>query len=373
MDVIYFDNNATTQVDERVVQAMLPYFTTHYGNASSRLHPFGWQAKAAVEKAQEQVAQLLNAEPSEIVFTSGATEAVNLAIKGVAEAYKSKGNHIITLKTEHPAVLDTYYYLAKQGYEVTLLDVDREGILDISNLEAAIRPDTILVSVMMANNETGVLQDIERIGSLCKQREVLFFTDATQQAGKLQIDVQECCIDLLALSAHKFYGPKGIGALYVRRKSPRVSILPQLHGGGHQQNKRSGTLPVPLIAGLGEACQLATEEMWDNSVHISKLKNFFEHQLLDIDGLRINGSTRHRLFNVSNITFPEHLIIAKLNTRFAFSSGSACAGEKQEPSHVLKAMQISDEDIRRSFRFSFGKYNTLSEIASLLETIQKIV
>lgn len=373
MEVIYFDNNATTQVDKRVLDTMLPYFTTYYGNASSHLHPYGWQAKAAVEKAQEQVALLLNAEPSEIVFTSGATEAINLAIKGVAEAYKSKGKHILTVQTEHPAVLDTCLYLQKQGYDVTYLNVDREGILDISELESFIRPDTILVCVMMANNETGVLQDMESIGQICKQHDVLFFTDATQQAGKLQIDVQESGIDLLALSAHKFYGPKGVGALYVRRKSPRVSLLPQLHGGGHQQNKRSGTLAVPLIAGLGKACQLATEEMWDNSVHISKLKNFFEHQLLDIEGLRINGSTRHRLFNVSNITFPEHLAIAKLNTRFAFSSGSACAGEKQEPSHVLKAMQIDDNAIRRSFRFSFGKYNTLKEISCFLETIQSSI
>lgn len=366
---IYFDNNATTPVDERVASAMWPYFTTYYGNASSRLHAFGWQAQAAVEKAQAQVAALLNADPSEIVFTSGATEAINLALKGIAETYKSKGHHIISVKTEHPAVLDVCAYLSKQGFSVTLLDVDREGLIDIEALEEAITPATILVCVMLANNETGVMQPIEAIGAICKQKEVLFLSDGTQQIGKLRVDVQESQIDLLALSAHKFYGPKGIGALYVRRKNPRVNLIPQLHGGGHQLNRRSGTLPVPLIVGLGEACQIAEAEMWDNSAYISRLKNFFEHQLLDIDLLRINGSTRHRLFNVSNVTFPDTFPISQLINRFACSSGSACAGAHNLPSHVLKAMGIADKDIKHSFRFSFGKYNTLEEIKSFMQVI----
>ncbi len=369
-DLIYFDNNATTQVDERVLNAMLPYFTQVYGNASSRLHPLGWQAQAAVEKASQQVAQLINAEDSEIVFTSGATEAINLAIKGVAEAYKSKGNHIITLKTEHAAVLDVCGYLEKQGFEITYLSVDREGLIDITELETAIKSNTILVSVMLANNETGVLQPIEQIGELCKQKEVLFFSDGTQQVGKLNVDVHELNVDLLAFSAHKLYGPKGIGALYVRRKNPRVSLISQIHGGGHQNNKRSGTLNVPLIVGLGEACAIAQTEMWDTSVNVSKLKNFFEHQLLDIEGLRINGSTKHRLFNTSNITFPTSINLNKLNTKFAFSSGAACASAKTEPSHVLKAMQVEDLDIKQSYRFSFGKYNTLEEVKAILTALK---
>jgi cysteine desulfurase len=369
-DLIYFDNNSTTQVDERVVNAMLPYFTHVYGNASSRLHPYGWQAQAAIEKASHQIASFINAEDSEIVFTSGATEAINLAIKGIAEAYKSKGNHIITVKTEHAAVLDVCLYLEKQGFEITYLSVDREGLIDITELENAIKSTTILVSVMLANNETGVLQPIEQIGELCKQKEVLFFSDGTQHVGKLNVDVNELNVDVLAFSAHKFYGPKGIGALYVRRKNPRVNLISQIHGGGHQNNKRSGTLNVPLIVGLGEACAIAQTEMWDTSVHVSKLKNFFEHQLLDIEGLRINGSTKHRLFNTSNIMFPTSINLNKLSTKFAFSSGSACASAKTEPSHVLKAMQLDEMDIKQSYRFSFGKYNTLEEIKAFLTVLK---
>jgi cysteine desulfurase len=356
-------------MDEKVVNAMLPYFTENYGNASSRLHAYGWAADAAVEKAKEQVSALLGCETAEIIFTSGATESINLALKSVVETHASKGNHIITLCTEHSAVLDTCKWLESRGIEVTYLAVNREGLVDLDELQKAITPKTILVSVMAINNETGVIQPIERIGKLCKEQEVLFFTDATQQVGKIRTDVKEIGVDMMAFSAHKFYGPKGIGALYVRRKNPRVNLLPQIHGGGHQNNRRSGTLNVPLIVGLGAACELAQHEMWDNSAYISKLKNFFEHQLLEIEGLRINGSTRHRLFNTSNICFPKNYSISSLTNRYAFSSGSACASNKTEPSHVLRAMQMEDEDIKQSYRFSFGKYSTLEEIKQFLKDL----
>lgn len=358
-------------MDENVLNAMLPYFSEVYGNASSRLHAFGWMAEAAVEKAREQTAALIGCESSEIVFTSGATEAMNLALKGIAEAYVSKGQHIITVATEHAAVLDTCAWLERKGLDISYLSVDREGLIDMDELKSLIRPSTILICVMAVNNETGVMQPLEEIGQLCKEKDILFLSDATQQVGKIQTQVNDLQVDVMAFSAHKFYGPKGIGALYVRRKNPRVSVLPQIHGGGHQNNKRSGTLNVPLIVGLGAACQSAQTEMWDNSVHVSKLKNYFEHQLLDIEGLRINGSTRHRLFNTSNIQFPKSFNIASLNNRFAFSSGSACASHKTEPSHVLKAMGLHEAEAKQSYRFSFGKHNTLEEVKQFLADLSK--
>lgn len=371
-NLIYFDNNSTTRVDDDVVKTMLTYFTQDYGNSSSKLHAFGWTAQAAVEKAAEQIAQLINCESSEIVFTSGATESVNLAIKGIYEAYQSKGNHIITCKTEHKAVLDTCEYLASKGAEITYLDVDREGLINIDELTSAIKANTILVCIMCANNETGVIQPIEEIAEICNTNKVIFFSDATQFVGKERCDVKDLGIHCMAFSAHKMHGPKGIGALYIRRKDPRVNLIEQIHGGGHQNHKRSGTLNVPLISGFGRAAEIAMTDYWENSTHISKLKNYFEHQLLDIEDLRINGSTRYRLHTTSNISFPEDLKVISLNNQFAFSSGSACTSANTEPSHVLSSMGIEANEIKNSFRFSFGKYNNLDEVKKLVELIKNL-
>lgn len=369
MSVIYFDNNATTKVDEKVVEAMLPYFSQHYGNASSKLHEAGWIADAAVEKARAQVADLIGAEPSEITFTSGATESVNTILKGIFKAYKTKGNHIITVSTEHKAVLDTCDYLKEEGAEITYLNVDREGLIDLDELRAAIKPATILISVMAANNETGVIQPLEEIAAIAKEHQIIFFSDATQYIGKSQLNVNEPGIDCLCLSAHKFFGPKGIGAMYLRRKNPRVNIISLLHGGAQENHKRAGTLNVPLIVGLGKACEIAKQDMWDNNTEVSKLRAYFEHQLLDMDGLRINGSTRSRLYNTSNITFPATLNVRPLLKKYAFSSGSACTTGTAEPSHVLKAMGISEEEIRNSFRFSFSKNNNPEEVKMLIKDL----
>jgi cysteine desulfurase len=367
---IYLDNNATTKVDDRVLDAMLPYFSQNYGNASSKLHEFGWVAEAAVEKARKQVAGMIGAEPSEIIFTSGATEGANAAIKGIFKAYQNKGRHIITVSTEHKAVLDTCEYLKEyEGAEITYLNVDKEGLIDPDELRAAIKQSTILISVMAANNETGVIQPLEEIASIAREHKIIFFSDATQYAGKVQMDVNELGIDGFCLSAHKFYGPKGIGAMYLRRKDPRVNMVSLLHGGSQENHRRAGTLNVPLIVGLGKACEIAQKEMWDNNMEVSKLRAYFEHQVLEIDGLRINGSTKHRLYNTSNITFPSTVNIKALLSKFAFSSGSACASGTNEPSHVLKAMQINEEDIKNSYRFSFGKYNTLDEVKLLIRSV----
>lgn len=370
-ELIYFDNNATTRVDDEVLEAMLPYFKENYGNASSKLHAFGWHAEAAVEKAKQQIASLINCEPGELIFTSGATESCNLALKGIFEAYHSKGDHIITVKTEHKAVLDVCAHLEKQGASITYLNVDKEGVIDIEELEKAITPKTILVSVMAANNETGVLQDIERIGEICRERKIIFFTDATQFVGKMRCDVQEQNIHCMAFSAHKFHGPKGIGALYVRRKDPRVNVIGQMQGGGHQNNLRSGTLNVAGIVAMGKACEVAQRDYWEINERVSKIKNHFEHQLLDVEGLRINGTTRSRLYNTSNIKFPQNLDIKPLLNHFSFSAGSACTSVEATPSHVLKAMGLSDEEVKNSFRFSFSKFNSEDEVKALLEKLLK--
>lgn len=369
-EMIYFDNNATTKVDERVLEEMLPYFTKHYGNASSKLHELGWIADAAVEKARNQTAKLIGAEPSEIVFTSGATEAVNLAIKGIYRAYKSKGNHIITAKTEHKAVLDTCKFLEENRFaEVTYLDVNQEGVIDLDDFKNAIRSNTILVSVMAANNETGVLQPIEEISEITREKNILFFSDATQYAGKMMLDVNELKLDAICLSAHKFHGPKGVGALFVRRKNPRVNLIPQLHGGAQENNRRAGTLNVPLIVGLGKASEIAYSEVWDNNTHVSKLRAYFEHQLLEVEGLKINGSTRNRLYSTTNIKFPNTFKAKELLSKYAFSSGSACTSGTGDLSHVLSAMGLNNDEIKHSYRFSFSKYNTMEEIKSFLHDL----
>lgn len=371
--MVYLDYNATTPVDERVLAEMLPFFTQHFGNAASNTHAFGWHAQGAVEKARQQIATLINAETSEIVFTSGSTESINTAIKGVYEAYQSKGNHIITCKTEHKAVLDVCHYLEEKGASITYLNVDPEGRIDIDELQNSFTDKTILVSILAANNETGVIQDLEKISAITHEHNALFFSDTTQLAGKLMLDVNEMGLDLCCLSSHKLYGPKGVGALYVRRKNPRVSMIPLIHGGGHENNKRSGTLNVSGIVGFGKACELAQQEYWENSSNISKLRGFLEHQLLEINNLRINGSTRYRLYNTANLYFPPlpdgSSVFSKIKNDYAVSLGSACTSAHQEPSHVLQNMGLTKAEAENSIRFSFGKQNTSAEIKTLTNII----
>ncbi len=373
---IYLDHNATTPCDPRVVEAMMPYFTQSFGNAASRSHVFGWQAEEAVEHAREQVARLIGAEPKEVVFTSGATEADNLAIKGVYETYAAKGNHIITVSTEHKAVLDTCRHLEKLGAEVTYLKVNREGLIDLQELEAAIKPTTILVAVMYANNETGVVQPMKEISAIARKQGVLVFSDATQAVGKIPVNVNEDGIDLLALSAHKMYGPKGVGALYVRRKSPRVKLAAQMDGGGHERGMRSGTLNVPGIVGLGKACALCQAEMQQEAERLSGLRDMLEQALLQLEATYVNGSCEHRLPHVSNLSFQhvegEGLLMA-INKEIALSSGSACTSASLEPSHVLKAMGLSDDLAHSSLRFALGRHTTKEEITYIIERVSKAV
>lgn len=371
--MVYLDYNATTPVDERVLAEMLPYFTEHFGNASSNTHPLGWYAQGAIDKARQQVASFISAEASEIVFTSGATEAINMALKGVFEAYQTKGNHVITCKTEHKAVLDTCAYLEEKGANITYLDVDREGRIDLDELKASFTDKTILVVIMAANNETGVLQDLEKISEITHQHEAIFFSDTTQMAGKLPIDVNEMGLDLCCISAHKLYGPKGVGALYVRRKNPRVNLIPLFHGGGHENGKRSGTLNVTGIVGLGKACEIAQTEFWDNNMHISKVRGYLEHQLLEIPDLRINGSTRYRLYNTSNIYFPllkdGNSVFSQIKSQYAVSLGSACTSAHAKASHVLMAMGLEKEESENCIRFSFGKKSQKEEVEDLAKLI----
>ncbi|MCX6296186.1 MAG: aminotransferase class V-fold PLP-dependent enzyme [Bacteroidetes bacterium] len=372
---VYLDHNATTPVDKRVLEAMLPYFTEKFGNASSRTHSFGWIAEDAVKTARQQVSNLINCLEQELVFTSGATEAINLAIKGVWENYQTKGNHIITVKTEHKAVLDICAYLEKKGAEITYLGVNREGLIDLQELKNALRAETILVSVMYSNNETGVMQPIRQIADLVHANNSILFCDATQVVGKINIDVQDEHIDLMCLSAHKFYGPKGVGALYIRRKDPRVSLFPQMHGGGHERGLRSGTLNVTGIVGLGKACEIAKLEMWDDAARISKLRTRLEQLVCVPPNVFVNGSTKDRLFNTTNICFQgirSETIIKKI-PNIAVAMGSACTSELAEPSHVLKAMGLSDEDSYSSIRFSLGKNTTEEEIKKVIEKINQSV
>lgn len=372
---IYLDFNATTPVDKRVLEVMLPYFTEKFGNASSRTHQFGWVAEDAVKIARQQVAQLIHCIDQEIIFTSGATESINLAIKGVWENYQTKGKHIITVKTEHKAVLDTCISLERKGAEITYLSVDRDGLIDLGELRKALTPKTILVAVMLANNETGVIQHIKQIADLVHANNSIFMCDATQAVGKININVEEEHIDLMCLSAHKMYGPKGIGALYVRRKNPRVTLFPLIDGGGHERGLRSGTLNVPGIVGLGKACEIAEQEMWEDASRISRLRTKLEQQLCDLGNVFINGSTKHRLFNVTNITFQgirSETLIKRIPT-IAIAMGSACTSAVAEPSHVLKAMGLSDEDSYCSVRFSLGKYTTEAEIDETIKIVSKAV
>jgi cysteine desulfurase len=373
---IYLDYNATTPVDARVWESMIPFFTKYFGNAASHSHVFGWQAEEAVKIAREQVAQLINAEPNEIIFTSGATEADNLALKGVFESYASKGNHIITVRTEHKAVLDCCRHLEKWGADVTYLDVDKEGLLNLKELENSIRPETILIAVMYGNNETGVIQPIQEISAVAKKSGILFFCDATQAVGKIPVDVIKDGIDLMAFSAHKMYGPKGIGALYVRRRNPRVSITALIDGGGHERGMRSGTLNVPGIVGFGTACELCKIEMKKDAFKTATLRDRLENELLTIDGTSINGSRMHRLPNTTNMSFrnvDSADLMKKLSSDIALSSGSACTSATQSPSFVLKALGLSDEAALSSLRFGLGRFTTEEEIDFTIQQFRHVI
>jgi cysteine desulfurase len=373
---IYLDNHATTRVDPRVLQAMLPYFTEHFGNAASRNHQFGWEAEVAVDKGRQQIADLIGATPKEIIFTSGATESNNLAIKGVAEMYANKGNHIITQATEHKAVLDTCKKLEKHGARVTYLAVKQDGLIDLDQLRDAITDKTILVSIMYANNEIGVLQPIAEIGKICKAKGVLFHTDAVQAVGKVPVNVIADNVDLLSLSGHKMYGPKGVGALYVRRKSPRVQLTAQIDGGGHERGMRSGTLNVTGIVGLGEASALCKAEMAEEGKRLGILRDRLKDSLVSqLDEIYINGSMEHRLPNNLNISFAyvegESLLMG-IN-EIAVSSGSACTSATLEPSYVLKALGVGDEIAHSSIRFGLGRFNTVDDVDYVSERIVTVV
>jgi cysteine desulfurase len=373
---IYLDNNATTPMDPRVLEAMIPYFTEHFGNAASRNHPFGWEAEEAVDYAREQVAKLIGADPKEIIFTSGATEGDNLGIKGVYEMYASKGNHIITCTTEHKAVLDTCKHIEHLGGEVTYLPVAANGLIDVTALEAAIKPTTILIAIMYANNEIGVVQPVKEISAIAKKHGVLFFSDAVQAVGKIPVDVNADGIDIMAFTAHKMYGPKGIGALYVRRKNPRVKVTAQMDGGGHERGMRSGTLNVPGIVGFGKACELARLEMAADAERLSKLRDKLEAALTQIDESYVNGSTEHRLPHVANISFKyvegEGLMMG-FNKTIALSSGSACTSASLEPSYVLKALGLGDDLAHSSLRFGLGRFTTDEQIDYTIKAVTDTV
>ena len=373
---IYFDNHATTKCDPKVVEAMLPYFTEHYGNAASRNHAYGWAAEEAVEKARKQIAALIGATPKEIIFTSGATESNNLALKGVAEMYAEKGNHIITAATEHKAVLDTTKHLEKQGCRITYLPVMADGRIDLDMLREAITDKTILVSIMYANNEIGVVQPVREISKICKERGVLFHTDAVQAVGKIPVNVIEDGIDLLSLTAHKIYGPKGVGALYVRRKGPRVQLAAQMDGGGHERGMRSGTLNVPAIAGLGEACELCQKELPAEMARLGFLRDKLKNKIMsELDEVYVNGSLEHRLPGNLNISFAyvegESLLMG-IND-IAVSSGSACTSATLEPSYVLKALGAGDDLAHSSIRFGLGRFNTEAEVDYVAKRVIDVV
>ncbi|HRO09540.1 MAG TPA: IscS subfamily cysteine desulfurase [Saprospiraceae bacterium] len=372
---IYLDNNATTPVDPRVVEAMLPYFHDIPGNPASRNHPFGWAAEEGVDYAREQIANLINVDPKEIIFTSGATEADNLALKGVFEMYASKGNHIITCKTEHKAVLDSCKKIEKMGGVVTYLDVKEDGLIDLEQLEAAITDKTILISVMWANNETGVIQPMKEIGDICKKHGVLFMSDATQAVGKISVDPKAVGVHLLAFSAHKMYGPKGVGALFVNRKNPRVKVTAQIDGGGHERGMRSGTLNVPGIVGFGKAAEIARNEMAQDAERLSKLRDKLESTLMhNLEETYINGNVDHRMPHVTNMSF-KHVegegLMMTFNQNMAVSSGSACTSASLEPSYVLVALGLGDDLAHSSIRFSLGRFTTEEDVDFAIDALTK--
>ena len=373
---IYLDNNSTTPMDPRVLEAMTPYFLNHYGNAASRNHPFGWEAEEAVDYAREQVAKLIGADPKEIIFTSGATEGDNLGIKGIYEMYASKGNHIITATTEHKAVLDTCKHIEKTGGEITYLQVQPDGLIDLKELEAAIKPTTILIAIMYANNEIGTVMPIKEISAIARKHGVLVFTDGTQAVGKIPVDVNKDGIDLMAFTAHKMYGPKGVGALYVRRKNPRVKVTAQIDGGGHERGMRSGTLNVPGIVGFGKACEICMTDMEADNKRIVVMRDKLETELMKLEEAYINGSTEHRLPHVTNISF-KHVegegLLMGFNKNIALSSGSACTSASLEPSYVLKALGLGDDLAHSSLRFGLSRFTKDEEIDYTIKAISETV
>jgi cysteine desulfurase len=371
--LIYLDNNATTPTDPRVVEAMLPFFYENPGNAASRNHPFGWVAEEAVDYAREQIASLLEVDSKEIIFTSGATESDNLALKGVFDMYRRKGNHIITAKTEHKAVLDTCHKLETMGAEVTYLDVSREGLVDLAELEAAIKPNTIMVSLMWANNETGVIQDMKAIGRICEKHGVLFMSDATQAVGKIPVHPREAGVHIMAFTGHKMYGPKGIGALYVSRKQPRVKLTAQMDGGGHERGMRSGTLNVPGIVGLGKAAEIAKKEMQQDAERLSRLRDKLELALMaGLEEVYLNGTRDSRMPHVTNLSF-KHVegegLMMTFNQNIAVSSGSACTSASLEPSYVLVALGLGDDLAHSSIRFSLGRFTTEDDVDYAIQAL----
>ena len=372
---IYLDNNATTPMDPRVLEAMLPYFNEKFGNAASRNHPFGWAAEEGVDYAREQISKLINCSEKEIIFTSGATESNNLAIKGVFEMYAAKGNHIITATTEHKAVLDTCAHLEKLGASITYLEVKADGLIDLNELSNAITDKTILVSIMYGNNEIGVIQPMKEIAAITRSKGVLLHTDATQTVGKIPVDVEADGIDLLSFTAHKMYGPKGVGALYVRRKNPRVKVTAQMDGGGHERGMRSGTLNVPGIVGFGKACEIAMQDMEKDTIRLSAMRDRLEKSLIELEEAYITGNTEHRLPHVTNISFKyvegEGLMMAMKD--LAVSSGSACTSASLEPSYVLKSLGLNDDLAHSSIRFGLGRFTTDEEIDYAIECTKKAV
>jgi cysteine desulfurase len=372
--IIYLDNNSTTRVDKRVIDKMLPYFNEYYGNASS-MHIKGWEADEAVQQARLHTADLIGASKNEIYFTSGSTEAINIALRGIAMAHRNKGNHIVTCLTEHKAVLDTCNDLFSDGFTITYLPVNREGIINPDDLREAIKDETILVALMHGNNETGVIHPVAEAGEICKEKKVIFFCDATQSAGKVPVDVNDLNCDLLCFSAHKFYGPKGVGALYIKNKKPRLSIKPVYTGGGHELGIRPGTLNVPGIAGMGEACRIAKNEMLIEGGKVSALRTLMEQQLQRALDTRINGSIKNRLPNTTNILFNNvkaSQLISSVPV-LSFSTGSACTSALQEPSHVLKAMSLSDAEVYSSARFSLGRFTTEEDISTAVSLLTSAV
>ena len=372
---IYLDNNSTTPMDPRVLEAMLPFFNENFGNAASRNHSFGWNAEKAVDDAREQVANLIGSTSKEIIFTSGATEANNLAIKGVYEMYGSQGNHMITVTTEHKAVLDACKKAEKSGAEVTYLSPNEDGLINLDELEAAITDKTILITIMYGNNEIGVIQDIKAISAIAKKKGILFHTDATQAVGKIPVDVLADGIDLMSFTAHKMYGPKGVGALYVRRKNPRVKVTSQMDGGGHERGMRSGTLNVPGIVGFGKACELCQQEMESEATRLSAMRDKLEKELLTIEEAYVNGNAQHRLPHVSNISFKfvegEGLMMGTKD--IAVSSGSACTSASLEPSYVLKSLGLDDELAHSSLRFGLGRFTTEEEVDFAIDHVKTAV
>lgn len=370
---IYVDYNSTTPIDSRVLDAMLPFLKENFGNSSST-HHFGQIINKSVKQAREQIAHFINSDSNEIIFTSGATEAINIALKGIAESYTGKGKHIITVSTEHKAVIDTCKELERKGFEVTFLPVKENGLVCLDVLEQSIRLDTILVSVMYVNNETGIIQPIKKIASLAHKKGALFMTDATQALGKIDIDVDELGVDLLCFSGHKMYAPKGIGALYIRRSGNKVNLTPQIHGGGHEIGLRSGTLNVPGIIALAKACEIAGQEMEENETIIFELRNKLESELLKLQNTSLNGDLAKRIYNTTNICFQgqdANVLIGRMRN-IAVSNGSACSSAIFEPSHVLKSMGLSNDDAFASLRFSLGKYNTMEEVAIVIEKIKEL-